>query len=75
MRSLGLMLLVAGAVLALAGLVLMLVGRMPGWMGHLPGDIHLRGKDWGCSFPIVTCLLASVVLTLLVNLVLRLLGK
>ena len=74
-RQLGLLLLVSGAVLALAGLVLLLAGKMPAWFGHLPGDIHLRGRTWGCSFPLVTCLLASVALTVVLNLILRLLGK
>ena len=76
MRSLGLAILVSGVILVLVGLALLLAGRFPAWFGHLPGDLHLRGRDWGCSFPIVTCLLASVVLTVLLNLVvLRLLGK
>lgn len=74
-RQLGLLLLVSGAVLVLAGLVLLLAGKLPGWFGHLPGDIHVRGKSWGCSFPIVTCILGSVVLTVALNLILRLLGK
>jgi hypothetical protein len=74
-RQAGLLLLVSGAVLALAGLVLLLAGRLPAWLGHLPGDIHLRGRGWGCSFPIVTCILGSVVLTLLLNLIMRLLRK
>jgi len=75
MRGLGLMLVVAGVLLAVAGLGLMLAGRLPHWIGHLPGDLHLRGKTWGCSFPVVTCLLASVVLTLVLNLIVRWLGK
>jgi hypothetical protein len=75
MRGLGLMLVATGVLLAMVGLGFMLAGRLPGWLGHLPGDIHLRGRGWGCSFPIVSCLLASVVLTVVVNLVLRLLGR
>ena len=31
---------------------------------RLPGDIHLSGKGWSFSFPIVTCLLLSALLTL-----------
>ena len=75
MRSLGLTLMLAGAVLVLVGLVLMLGVRIPNWVGHLPGDLHLKGKGWGCSFPVVTCILVSVVLTLVLNLILRILGK
>jgi len=33
-------------------------------LGRLPGDIYVRGKHTGFYFPIVTCLLLSVVLSL-----------
>jgi len=66
----------AGKVLVLVGAVIALVGAIawlaPGtlrWMGRLPGDI--RGEHF--AFPIVTCLLISVVATVLLNLVARLL--
>ena len=47
--------------------VLLLAPKIP-FLGRLPGDIHLRGKNWSFSFPIVTCIVISVVLTLLLNL-------
>ena len=66
----------AGKVLVLVGVVIALVGAVawlaPGtlrWMGRLPGDI--RGEHF--AFPIVTCLLISVVATVVLNLVARLL--
>jgi hypothetical protein len=66
----------AGKVLVLVGAVIALVGAIawlaPGtlrWMGRLPGDI--RGEHF--AFPIVTCLLISVVATVVLNLVARLL--
>jgi hypothetical protein len=66
----------AGKLLVLVGLLIATVGFLiwlaPGtlrWMGRLPGDI--RGEHF--AFPIVTCLVISVALTLVLNLVLRLL--
>jgi len=66
----------AGKVLVLVGAVIALVGAIawlaPGtlrWMGRLPGDI--RGEHF--AFPIVTCLLISVVATVVFNLLARLL--
>jgi len=74
MKDLGLLLVVVGALLLLVGSVLLLTGRLP-WLGNLPGDLHLHGKRWTFSFPIVTCILASIVLTLLLNLILRIFKK
>jgi len=66
------MLLVLGVFLAVAGLLLVFAGKIP-FLGKLPGDIHLRGKNWSFYFPITTCILLSLFLTLVFWL-LRLLG-
>jgi len=39
--------------------------RLPIKLGRLPGDIVMRGKNGAFYFPIVTCLIVSVVLTFL----------
>lgn len=75
MKEFGLMVLITGLVLVVIGAGLLLAGRLPSWLGHLPGDIHFQAKGWGFSFPVITCLLASVVLTLFLNLILRFWGK
>jgi len=41
----------------------------------LPGDIVIRGKHSTIYIPLTTCLVVSVVLTLVVNVVLRFLRK
>ena len=46
------------------GLLFTLGDKMPIKLGRLPGDIHIEGKNGGFYFPIVTCLLVSVVLSL-----------
>lgn len=60
----GKLLIVAGAVLLIAGAVVMIAGRFGIPLGRLPGDVHVGGKNWSFSFPIVTCLILSLVLTL-----------
>jgi hypothetical protein len=65
--GLGRMLLVAGLVLAGVGLFLALGGRVPG-LGRLPGDIVWRRGNATFYFPIVTCLLLSLVLSLVLSL-------
>ena len=58
----GRMLIVLGVVLIVVGLVLTI---LPIRLGRLPGDIVVRGKNSVFYFPLVTCLLISVVLTLI----------
>ncbi len=66
--------LVGASLLALGGLVL-LASRCGLPLGSLPGDLHIRRPGMTLVVPLTTSLLASVVLTLLGNLVLRLLRR
>jgi uncharacterized protein HemY len=55
-------------VLILAGVVLVILGVLMAWglpLGRLPGDISVRRGNFSFHFPIVTCIVLSVVLTLL----------
>jgi hypothetical protein len=69
MADIGKMLVVLGIVTAAAGLVFMLLGRTNLPLGRLPGDILYRGKHTTVYFPLVTCILLSVVLSLVLYLV------
>ncbi len=64
MNELGKFLVIAGILMAVAGAVLW-SGFGKGWLGRLPGDIHYTKGNFSFHFPIVTCLLASLFLTLL----------
>jgi Protein of unknown function (DUF2905) len=56
----GWMLLVLGLVIAGVGLVWLLAPSIP-WLGRLPGDIHIERENFRFYFPLVTCLLLSLV--------------
>jgi Protein of unknown function (DUF2905) len=71
-RELGRTLLVLGALLLLAGAFFYFGGKLPFRLGHLPGDIVHQGEHTTFYFPIVTCLLLSVVLSALFWLLSRL---
>jgi hypothetical protein len=68
--SFGRMLIVAGLGLALVGLVILVAGRLGLPLGRLPGDITLQRGPLTVFAPLVSCLVVSVVLTVIVNLVL-----
>lgn len=57
-------LILAGLALAAIGLVIELAGRLPFRLGRLPGDIYISGRHGSFYFPLVTCLLLSVLLSL-----------
>ncbi len=64
----GWMLLVLGLVIAGVALVWLLAPSIP-WLGRLPGDIRIEGENYRFYFPLVTCLLLSLVLSLVVWLI------
>jgi hypothetical protein len=64
MNEMGKMLFVFGVCIALVGLALW-TGFGKGWLGRLPGDIHYSKGNFSFYFPIVTCILLSVFLTLI----------
>jgi hypothetical protein len=69
--NLGRTLIVLGGLLIVAGLLVSTGARLPFKPGHLPGDFVIRTKNGAFYFPVVTCLLASLVLTLLLALLRR----
>ncbi|MEB2285217.1 MAG: hypothetical protein B6D46_07575 [Polyangiaceae bacterium UTPRO1] len=64
MSGLGRILIVVGLVLAAAGLVLTLSPRIP-WLGKLPGDFTFRSGGLTVYVPLATCLLLSLLFSLL----------
>ena len=64
MRELGKFLIMLGAIVLLLGLILW-SGFAPNWLGRLPGDIRIERGNSAFYFPIVTCIIISIVLSLL----------
>jgi hypothetical protein len=61
------MLVIFGGVIIVAG-ILLWSGFGAGWFGRLPGDIRIERGNFGFYFPVVTCVVISIVLTLLMSL-------
>jgi hypothetical protein len=55
-----------GACLIIIGVILLISGRT-GVLGELPGDIHFQKKNLEFRFPVATCIVASVILSLLLS--------
>jgi hypothetical protein len=65
-RELGKFVVVIGVVITFVGLV-MWSGFAPKWLGRLPGDIRIERGHSAFYFPIVTCIILSIVLSLLLS--------
>ncbi|HOJ14034.1 MAG TPA: DUF2905 domain-containing protein [Deltaproteobacteria bacterium] len=65
MREVGILLVVAGLAIAVFGLALAF-GWGLGWIGRLPGDIVIERPTMRLYFPVTTCILASIVLSVIV---------
>jgi hypothetical protein len=72
--ELGKLLVIFGAMLAVVGVAVMVLGRMHVPLGKLPGDFLYHGKNTTVYFPLATSLVVSLVLSILLYAVSRLLG-
>lgn len=77
LNTLGRLVILIGIALLILGGLLVLFSRVPvlKHLGHLPGDIRIEGKQFSCFFPITSMILISLLLSLALNLVLRLLDR
>ena len=66
MPEIGKLLVFIGAGLVLVG-ALLWSGVGKGWFGQLPGDLNYSKGNFSFHFPIVTCIILSIVLTLLMR--------
>jgi Protein of unknown function (DUF2905) len=66
MIDVGRLLIILGFIIVALGIAILLAGHLP-FIGHLPGDILIRRGGGSFYFPIVTCLLLSVALTVVLN--------
>lgn len=65
MQEVGKFMLIIGLVLVTVGALLWRFPSLFGWVGRLPGDVSVQKGNFSFYFPIVTCILISVIVTLL----------
>ncbi len=75
--SAGRLLIIVGIGIALLGGLLLLLSRLPflSSLGSLPGDIRIEGQNFTCIVPIVSMILLSVLLTIALNIIARLINR
>lgn len=74
MSQIGKTVIIAGIFLIIAGIIMVYIKRLPPWLGRLPGDIHIKKENFSFYFPLTTCILISVLITLIMYII-RLFNK
>jgi len=75
MENIGRYLMIGGIILFAIGGLVFLASKFGIPFGHLPGDIWVERENFSFYFPLASGVLISVVLTIIINVVLRLLKK
>jgi uncharacterized protein HemY len=63
MNAFGKTLIVFGLLLVVLGLLFTFGSKLP-WLGRLPGDIYISKGNFSFYFPLTTCLILSLIITL-----------
>jgi formate hydrogenlyase subunit 3/multisubunit Na+/H+ antiporter MnhD subunit len=66
-QQIGKTLIIFGLVLVALGGLFMMGDKIP-FLGKLPGDIHIQRENFSFYFPLVTCIIISLILTVILNL-------
>jgi hypothetical protein len=75
LSTIGRWLLIFGVIVAAAGGLLWLADRFGLPLGRLPGDIRIEREGFSCFVPLASSILISVLLTLAINLIARLISR
>jgi hypothetical protein len=70
MNEIGRLLLFVGLILVVVGAALIFADRIP-FLGRLPGDILIKRKNFTVYFPLATMILLSILITVILNVILR----
>jgi hypothetical protein len=73
-QTIGRFLVVGGIVLVILGGLFMLFGRT-GFLGNLPGDIRWESGNFSCFVPIGTMIVISLILTVVLNIIIRIINR
>ena len=63
-------LIIIGGIILLVGVVMLFFGKIP-FLGKLPGDFNIKRENLSLYIPIMTCLILSIILTIIFNLFFR----
>ena len=75
MENIARLIVLAGVALIIIGALIYGLGKLNIPLGRLPGDIHIESQNGSFYFPVTTSILASIVLSILINILARFFNK
>jgi len=77
LEGIGRALLLIGVGIAVLGGLFLIFSRIPvlNQLFNLPGDIRIEGSNFSCFVPIVSMIILSLILTVVANIIIRLLNR
>jgi hypothetical protein len=69
-QQIGKLILFFGLIIAAVGLIIILLGHLG--LFKLPGDLQFSGKNWRVYIPLASCIIISIILTLILWLIIYL---
>ncbi len=75
LSSMGKAIVILGVVLIVVGGLIWLLSGSGLPLGRLPGDVHIQRDGFSCFFPIATMIILSILLTIILNVIARLLNR
>lgn len=75
MENIARSLIIGGLVLIVLGSLVFVLARNGVQLGRLPGDIRIQTENFTCLFPVVTMIIVSIVATILLNLIIRIINR
>ena len=67
--------IIFGLIVVIIGVIIYFFGNRLGFLGRLPGDIRIEGERGSFYFPVVTCILLSILISVIIRVVQWLLGR
>lgn len=64
LNSMAKVLILAGVLITAMGIFFLFSDKIP-WLGNLPGDIYIQRKNFSIYLPITTCIIISIILSLI----------
>ena len=68
LNSMAKILIITGLLIALFGVIILVAQKIP-WFGKLPGDVCIKRDNFTIYFPVTTCILLSIVVSLILYLI------
>lgn len=62
--------IIFGIIFIILGAIFVFAGKLP-WAGRLPGDIVIKRENFSFYFPLTTCIIISIILSLLLSFIFR----